>query len=201
VFTFNLPPAPNFSSKGQVITFPLEAIDPLAGPKRAKRIAAHTSFFKSGICVGRMFVYVVKTSPLSSTIKIFEPIAQNVRGSNKPTFHKLLQGDNDTLRIYKESYILVQSSSIHFLRTKLCVACVNAFEIIDPDTLDMQGLLDPSDESLDFGKHRSDNTRPKPVAIYRIENEFLLCYDSASRVSRKQGGTELTWINRVRVLY
>ncbi|KAH9977526.1 RhoGEF Rgf2 [Russula compacta] len=167
-------------SEGQVITFPLdalEAMDPLAGLKRAKRIAAHTSFFKSGVCVRRTFVCVVKTSPLSSTIKIFEPIDQNVRGRSKPTFRKLLQGGNDTLRIYKEFYIPVQSTSIHFLRTKLCVACVNGFEIIDPDTLDTQGLLDPSDESLDFVRRRGDNTRPKPVAIYRIENEFLLCYD------------------------
>ena len=166
-----------------MITFPLdalEAMDPLAGLKRAKRIAAHTSFFKSGVCVGRTFVCVVKTSPLSSTIKIFEPIDQNVRGRSKPTFRKLLQGGNDTLRIYKEFYIPVQSSSIHFLRTKLCVACVNGFEIIDPDTLDTQGLLDPSDESLDFVRRRGDNTRPKPVAIYRIENEFLLCYDGPS---------------------
>ena len=65
-------------------TFPLdalEAMDPLAGLKRAKRIAAHTSFLKSGICVGPTSVCVVKTSPLSSTIKIFEPIDQKVRGS------------------------------------------------------------------------------------------------------------------------
>ena len=60
------------------------------------------------------------------------------------------------------------------------MACVNGFEIIDSDTLDTQGLLDPSDESLDFVRRRSDNTRPKPVAIYRIENEFLLCYDGMS---------------------
>ena len=177
-------------------------MDPLAGLKRAKRIAAHTSFFRSGVCVGRTFVCVVKTSPLSSTIKIFEPIDQNVRGRNKPTFRKLLQGGNDTLRIYKEFYIPVQSSSIHFLRTKLCVACVNGFEIIDPDTLDTQGLLDPSDESLDFVRRRGDNTRPKPVAIYRIENEFLLCYDGTlcSVVCQtRRHGAEL--MSRVRVLY
>ncbi len=188
-----------FSLEGQVITFPLdalEAMDPLAGLKRAKRIAAHTSFFKSGVCVGRTFVCVVKTSPLSSTIKIFEPIDQNVRGRNKPTFRKLLQGGNDTLRIYKEFYIPVQSSSIHFLRTKLCVACVNGFEIIDPDTLDTQGLLDPSDESLDFVRRRGDNTRPRPVAIYRIENEFLLCYDGVCcccQALAAQSTTELTF--------
>ena len=192
-----------FSIEGQVITFPLdalEAMDPLAGLKRAKRIAAHTSFFKSGVCVRRTFVCVVKTSPLSSTIKIFEPIDQNVRGRSKPTFRKLLQGGNDTLRIYKEFYIPVQSTSIHFLRTKLCVACVNGFEIIDPDTLDTQGLLDPSDESLDFVRRRGDNTRPKPVAIYRIENEFLLCYDGESPWLARDTVT-LTLSNRVCVLY
>ena len=179
--------------EGQVITFPLdalEAMDPLAGLKRAKRIAAHTSFFKSGVCVGRTFVCVVKTSPISSTIKVFEPIDQNVRGRNKPTFRKLLQGGNDTLRIYKEFYIPVQSTSIHFLRTKLCVACVNGFEIIDPDTLDTQGLLDPNDESLEFVRRRGENTRPKPVAIYRIENEFLLCYDGTLFTLLGRSGTE-----------
>lgn len=87
-----------------MITFPLDALDPMdptAGLKRAKRIASHTSFFKTGTCIGRTFVCVVKTSPLSSTIKILEPIDQNVRGRSKPTFRKLLQGGNDTLRIYK----------------------------------------------------------------------------------------------------
>ena len=70
---------------------------------------------------------------------------------------------------------------------------MNGFEIIEPDTLDTQGLLDPSDESLDFVRRRSDNTRPKPVAIYRIENEFLLCYDGACRVVfvRMRDGTDL----------
>ncbi|ETW79216.1 hypothetical protein HETIRDRAFT_478624 [Heterobasidion irregulare TC 32-1] len=177
-------------SEGQVITFPLDAldaIDPMAGLKRAKRIASHTSFFKTGTCVGRTFVCVVKTSPLSSTIKILEPIDQNVRGRSKPTFRKLLQGGNDTLRIFKEFYIPVQSSSIHFLKTKLCVACVNGFEIIDPETLDTQGLLDPSDESLEFVKRRGENVKPKPMAIYRIENEFLLCYDEFAFYINRNG--------------
>jgi hypothetical protein len=49
-------------------------------------------------------------SALSSTIKIFESIDQNVRGRNNPnklTSRKLLQGGNDTLRINKEFYIPV----------------------------------------------------------------------------------------------
>lgn len=74
----------------------------------------------------------------------------------------------------QEFYIPVESSSIHFLKTKLCVGCSKGFEIVDLESLDTQGLLDPADDSLDFIKKR-ENLRP--MAIYRIDNEFLLCYD------------------------
>ena len=47
---------------------------------------------------------------------------------------------------------------------------------MDLENLDTQGLLDPDDESLDFVRKR-ENLRP--MAIYRILNEFLLCYDGA----------------------
>jgi hypothetical protein len=87
-----------------VLTFPLDALesdDPAGGMKRMKRISSHTSFFKAGQCLGRTLVCVVKASSLSSTIKTLEPIDQNVRGKNKPTFKKLLQGGNDTLKVFK----------------------------------------------------------------------------------------------------
>ena len=48
---------------------------------------------------------------------------------------------------------------------------------MDLESLDTQGLLDPSDESLEFIKKR-ENLRP--MSIYRIDNEFLLCYDGQS---------------------
>ncbi|KAF9071584.1 CNH domain-containing protein [Rhodocollybia butyracea] len=174
-------------SERQVITFPLEAlnpIDPLAGLKRAKRIASHTSFFKAGYCLGRMLVCVVKSSQLSSTFKTLEPIDQGTRGRAKPTFRKILQGGNDTLKLFREFYIPVESSSIHYLKTKLCVGCSRGFEIVDLETLDTQGLLDPNDESLEFVRKR-DNLRP--MAIYRIQNEFLLCYDEFAFYVNKTG--------------
>lgn len=87
-----------------MVTFPLEALsatDTLAGLKRAKRIASHISYFKAGVCMGRPLVCVVKTSPLSTTIRALEPIDQQVRDKRKPTFRKLIQGGADTLRMYK----------------------------------------------------------------------------------------------------
>jgi len=95
----------------QVITFPLDALDPLdpmAGLKRAKRISSHTSFFKAGFCLGRVLVCIVKSSQLSSTFKTLEPIDQNIRGRAKPTFKKLLQGGNDTLKLFRVCLLFVR---------------------------------------------------------------------------------------------
>lgn len=82
----------------------LDPKDPTAALKRGKRIATHTSFFKAGICINKAIVCVVKTSALSTTVKTFEPIDQHVRGRNRPTFKKLLQGGNDTLKLFKASF-------------------------------------------------------------------------------------------------
>lgn len=101
-----------------MITFPLDALDaddPMSGLKRAKRIASHISFFKAGVSLGKTLVCVVKTSPLSSTIKTLEPIDHNVRGRNKPTFRKLLQGGNDTLRVFKVRWKLSVTSLLKSL--------------------------------------------------------------------------------------
>ncbi|GLB41840.1 putative protein with domain found in Dishevelled, Egl-10, and Pleckstrin [Lyophyllum shimeji] len=174
-------------SERQVITFPLDALDandPMAGLKRAKRISSHTSFFKAGFCLGRVLVCIVKSSQLSSTFKTLEPIDQNIRGRAKPTFRKLLQGGNDTLKLFREFYIPVESTSIHYLKTKMCVGCSRGFEIVDLESLDTQGLLDPNDESLEFVRKRETL---RPMALYRIHNEFLLCYDEFAFYVNKNG--------------
>ncbi|CAE6522715.1 unnamed protein product [Rhizoctonia solani] len=168
----------------QVVTFPLDAIDTEDPGKRIKRIASHTSFFKAGYCLGRTLVCIVKASSLRSMIKVLEPIEQAIRGKSKPTFKKLLQGGNDTLKVLKEFYIPNESLSIHFLKTKLCVACTTGFEIVDLETLDTQALLDPADLSLDFVQCRED---VHPLDIYQIDGEFLLCYTEFAFFVNKSG--------------
>jgi hypothetical protein len=171
-----------------VTTFPLDCLDPNdpnAALKRGKRISSHTSFFKSGICLGRTLVAVVKSSPLSSTIKVLEPVDQSMRGKKQPRgFMGRLNNSQETLKVFKEFYIPLESFSVYFLKTKLCVGCQKGFEIVDLETLDMQSLLDPSDPSLDFVLKR-DGVRP--MAIYRIEGDFLLCYDEFAFYVNKNG--------------
>ena len=88
-----------------VTSFPLDCLDPSdpnAALKRAKRIASHTSFFKSGVCLGKMLLAVVKSSTLSSTIKVLEPIDQTMRGKKPQTsFMKRLNGGNEALKLFK----------------------------------------------------------------------------------------------------
>lgn len=79
----------------------LDPNDPNAGLRRGKKESSHTTFFKAGTCLGRTLLCIVKASALSSTIKTLEPIDQNVRSKNKPTFRKLLQGGNEMLKVFK----------------------------------------------------------------------------------------------------
>jgi hypothetical protein len=88
-----------------VTAFPLEFLDPTdtsAALKRGKRLSSHTSFFKSGICLGRTLLCIVKSSSLSSTIKTLEPIDQSMRGKKQPTpFRKLLNNSNEPFKVFK----------------------------------------------------------------------------------------------------
>jgi len=121
-----------------VTTFPLDCLDPNdpnAAIKRGKRISSHTSFFKSGTCLGKTLVAVVKSSTLSSTIKVLEPIDQTMRGKKPQTsFMKRLNGGNDALKLFKVGSLLRKRSGL---------TCVG---ILHPDRVELCSLLE--DEAM-----------------------------------------------------
>jgi RHO1 GDP-GTP exchange protein 1/2 len=86
--------------------------------------------------------------------------------------------------LLQEFYIPAESSSIHFLKSTLCVGCARGFEIVSLETLEAQSLLDQADTSLDFVQ-RKDNI--KPIHIERIGSEFLLCYTDYSFFVNREG--------------
>ena len=157
------------------LSFPLEMLNQSDDSNRkGKKIGSSVSFFKLGVCSDRTFVCAVKSTTLTATVKVLEPVGlgvTNLRGK----LGKLFRAPNEPLRVFKEFYIPTESRSIHYLKTKLCVGCAKGFEIVDLDSLNTQGLLDPSDEKLDFVLKRET---VKPIAIFRVkETEFLLCYN------------------------
>ncbi|KAF2251814.1 Rho1 guanine nucleotide exchange factor 1 [Trematosphaeria pertusa] len=167
-------------------SYSIEALDPdetQAIVKRPRKIC-HANFFKAGICLGQQLVASVKTSALSTTIKVFEPKENMASKSRKSGFAKMLSTGQDQLKPYKEFYIPTESTSIHFLRSKLCVGCARGFEVVSLETLETQSLLDQADTSLDFVV-RKENI--KPIHIERLASEFLLCYTDYSFFVNRNG--------------
>ncbi|KAI9832166.1 MAG: hypothetical protein M1819_004517 [Sarea resinae] len=174
-------------SNKTLFSYPMEALDPNESAsslaKRPKKIS-HTNFFKAGVCLGRHLVCCVKTSALSTTIKVFEPMESMSKGKKKPAFSKMFQGGQDSLKAFKEFYIPTESTSIHFLKSKLCVGCARGFEVVSLETLETQSLLDQADTSLDFVA-RKENI--KPIHIERLSGEFLLNYSEFSFFVNRNG--------------
>lgn len=172
-------------SAKSLLSYPLSALDPNepALAKRPKKIQSHCNFFKTGICLGRHLVCCVKSSALSTTVKVFEPNDAMSKGKKQKGF-KMFNGGQDELKAFKEFYIPTESSSIHFLKTKLCVACARGFEVVSLETLENQPLLDQADTSLDFVARKEGI---KPIHIERLNGEFLLNYSEFSFFVNRNG--------------
>ena len=191
-------------SNKTLTSYSFEALDannqnPLA--TRPRKIQGHANFFKAGIGLGRHLVCSVKTSTLSTTIKVYEPMDNLAKGKKKPAISKMFQSGQDALKpfkvpirlspdsdeityIPKEFYIPAESSSVHFLRSTLCVGCARGFEVVSLETTERQSLLDQADTSLDFVT-RKENV--KPIHIERLNGEFLLNYSDFSFFVNRNG--------------
>ena len=173
-------------SNRTLLSFPLAALDsnePMLA-KRPKKIQSHCTFFKTGICLGRHLVCCVKSSALSTTVKVFEPNDAMSKAKNKKGFGKMFNAGQDELKPFKEFYIPTESTSIHFLKSSLCVASARGFEVVSLVSLETQSLLDQADTSLDFVA-RKENVRP--IHIERLNGEFLLNYSEFSFFVNRNG--------------
>jgi RHO1 GDP-GTP exchange protein 1/2 len=85
--------------------------------RRPKKVSGHVNFFRAGICLGRVFLCVVKLSATNSTIKVLEPIEGLSRGRGKLGFTKLLQGGQD-FKVFK-----VRSPSLPFKNAASVLIC------------------------------------------------------------------------------
>ncbi|KAI9815614.1 MAG: RHO1 GDP-GTP exchange protein 2 [Phylliscum demangeonii] len=174
-------------SNKTLISFPLEALELSEGqtpPAKRPRKIGHANFFKAGVCLSRHLVCCVKTSALSTTIKVYEPLESMSKGKKKPALSKMFQGGQDVLKPLKEIFIPSESSSIQFLKSILVIGCARGFEVVSLETLETQSLLDQADTSLDFVA-RKENV--KPMHIERLNGQFLLNYTDFSFFVNRNG--------------
>jgi hypothetical protein len=97
-------------SNKTLFSYPFEALDatnqnPLA--IRPRKIQGHANFFKAGIGLGRHLVCSVKTSALSTTIKVYEPMDDLTKGKKKPAISKMFASGQDALKPFKVRIHLV----------------------------------------------------------------------------------------------
>ncbi|KAG8733869.1 Bifunctional dehydrogenase and ferrochelatase [Ceratobasidium sp. 423] len=84
------------------------------------------------------------------------------------------------LTFYKECYVPSQTYSIDFLKSRICFASNDGFEILDPTNGKVDQFLDPvelSDADGPLGFLINHPRRPKPGAVFRVDQKFLCCYD------------------------
>ncbi|MCJ1307965.1 RHO1 GDP-GTP exchange protein 2 [Agyrium rufum] len=163
-----------------LLSYPLEVLDSTDNPtlKRPKKIQSHTNFFRTGVCLGRHLVCCAKSSSISTTVKVFEPMDTLSKGRRqRGGFSQLFQSTQDSLKPFKEFYVQAESTSIHFLKSSLCVATSRGFEVVSLQSLERQSLLDDADTSLDFVKEEKET---RPLHIERMNGEFLLNYSEFS---------------------
>jgi hypothetical protein len=175
-------------SDKDVYSYSLDALDTdegIAGPSKKGRKICHANYINAGMCNGQTLVCCVKSSSLSSTVKVYQPMDSMTKGKKKSGLAKMLASGQDVLKPHKEFYIPMESNSIHFLRSKLCVGGAKGFEIVSLETLETQSLLDQADTSLDFVARREGGV--KPIYIERNTSEFLLCYTDFSFYVNKNG--------------
>ncbi|KAK3330487.1 CNH domain-containing protein [Apodospora peruviana] len=173
-------------SNKSLFSFQLDALNPNEpiSTRRGKRIQNSCSFFRTGICLGRHLVCCVKSTALSTTIKVYEPNDAMTRTNRRGGLTRVFNATQDELRPFKEFYIPTESSSVHFLKSKLCVACTRGFEVVSLETLETQALLDQADTSLDFVARKEG---VKPIHIERLAGEFLLNYSEFSFFVNRNG--------------
>jgi len=173
-------------SNRNLLSYSLSALDPSepALGKRPKKIQSHCSFFKTGICLGRHLVCAAQLKAISSTLKVYEPNDAMSRGKKPTGLGRVFNAGQDEFKLFKETYVPSEASSVHFLISKLCVGCSRGFEVLSLENMGSQPLLDPADTSLDFAAGKE---AVKPIHLERLNGEFLLNYSEFSFFVNRNG--------------
>ncbi|GAB5593532.1 RHO1 GDP-GTP exchange protein 2 [Umbelopsis nana] len=152
-----------------------------APDRLAQSIAQHVAYFQTGVCNGKNLVVYMKRKNTNSVFTALEPSCGDLRDpknakmlSSRPGF--LNRGGSTWFKHYKDFYIGADSSNVHFLKSKINVVCEKGFEIIDPENLNIsRNLPDLLDPQFNFVQRLGDSL--KPLAMYRIHDKFLMCYN------------------------
>ncbi|CAO3703395.1 unnamed protein product [Rhizopus stolonifer] len=177
--------------------YPIDMMDSKSNSKGIDRlemeIGQHVNFFQLGYCNGRDMLVYKKKKNTSSMFTALEPCCDLRDPKNEKLLtprSSLFSNKPDYLRWfkkYKDFCIGAEACNIHFLRAKLNIVCERGFEVIDPENLTVgRDIPDSEDPQFNFVTRHPEPL--KPLAMYRINSKFLLCYDKfAFYVNNRNG--------------
>ncbi|KAI7887930.1 CNH domain-containing protein [Mucor mucedo] len=181
--------------------YPLDRLDcPTAAkgksPERlGQELGQHVHFFQVGFCNGKDLVIFKKKKNTMSIFTCLEPIYDLRDPKNekyitqKTGFLMTSRSSHAWFKKYKEFYVGAEATNIHFLKSKLLIVCERGFEIIDPENLGVGGrdIPDKGDPQFNFVHRQADAL--KPLAMYRVHDKFLLCYNKFSFYVNNRNGS------------
>ncbi|KAI7903164.1 CNH domain-containing protein [Cokeromyces recurvatus] len=142
-------------------------------------LSNHVTYFNMGTCNGKSLVVTMKRKGADSQFKVYEVICGDLNDVKNAKYlatkTSFMTKPPAWFRVYKEFYVGTDSSAVHFLKSKLLVACSRGFEVIDLENLSEVKHNLPNLEDKDFSFITTSDA--KPFNIFRYNEYFLMCYD------------------------
>jgi len=177
-----------------VIAFPLDSLNEADPHRRSEVLATNAATFQLGHSMGLVVLAIVKNQRMASTVKIVElvdlarparsdakPSSSDERGSSPPRS----QHGHIYSRPFKKVEHPIEVRWLRLGSSKMCIGCVKGISLVDLETLDTQDVIDPSYASP---LSMVEGDRPRPLAMFRIDDEYLLCYDVLAFFVNSSGG-------------
>lgn len=138
-----------------------------SGMKRGRKISSHVSFFKVGKIwdkstqasspngtspdqqvttvdgIEKTLVCFVRYNAMTSTIRALEPYETTKEANKKKNKNlgRLIRGNNEALKAYKDLYIPGEASSIQFFKNIICVGSARGFQMVNLSSAEVQSKL------------------------------------------------------------
>ncbi|KAG9313170.1 hypothetical protein JVU11DRAFT_6624 [Chiua virens] len=146
-------------------------------------------FFSVGNQGGRTLVIYMKKKGLDSVFRVLEPVVEKINERSKApasftSRFGIRPARSEWFRLYREFFLPSESFDLVFLKAKIAILCTKGFEIMD--LTDFKSVTIPlRDDGHERLARRCESC--KPMGMFRVENEFLLCYDEFGIYVNKHG--------------
>ncbi|KAL9558466.1 hypothetical protein MBANPS3_000884 [Mucor bainieri] len=138
--------------------------------------------------IEKTLVCFVRYNAMTSTIRALEPYETTKEANKKKNKNlgRLIRGNNEALKAYKDLYIPGEASSIQFFKNIICVGSARGFQMVNLSSAEVQSVLDPNDESNNSILALHENM--KPISMFRHKDgNILLCYSELAFYIDKKG--------------